>query len=1236
MSSKHRESYKNYYFCSCLQQFRSQEQLEDHIMNDNSNRTCIAIDQLPLQFSSQHSHLQVGTNTIFIPSTQLEHSSYRDAVKNKDRKFSEREERNYSRVQFSRRLKLSHFGIPGDEMQPTPSNESARRVGMNDNDADGHHHVDGPLDVDGKVEGQVQGKDDDDNLSHTSSSTSDDNIVHAIVHPIPKLVAAQETDNLVESSMDDGELQQTVYTAPSQLDWSTTVPPKKLEPTRLIGISKGFVPQLIESNEQQNDVTCLNNYDLFLLKLAQQVIHTGAPHYLFQDVISWVKEGEKLGIIDVRGDIGKPTLRRFLDSVHRRVQVPLPRFTEVQLEVDVPDNANQMTKDALNKRSKAQVGYFDFEEALRYYLSREDIFGHIDNLCVNLPKELDIEEDKRNGRASTSANELFLPLKIKAKTTVDELYAGLKYQTAIDTLRKQGVDFDREFVLGILLYTDKTGKDAMFRYGMEPIFVNLGILKSSLRTKSEGWFHCGFLPDLDVLQSKAEKARNNRGEQNMGASNRNYQRCICACLKTLITSMECGINDVAVRIGPYVKRFERVRIILLGITGDGKNADGWSGRYSSHHPKVLRQFWTCDMHFEQLDDTTGMCGPIYEAEIEFLVKRALCEPQEEEIREEAEETESQERTPPLASGIEASIDFGNESEGEWDLICQDEEYKVERDHRLPKPKLPNTPDGIRKHYWDVVKKIPVLKARKILRGYSQHRSIVAGFFFNYGGDPRGIFGSLPVDPMHAFLLGVMKLSMSVLMNITSGDAKRCLDKAMHGLRSQRQSFKRRFPRTSFTKLTDLTMITANEWVGVTLSIVTILLLEQSDAKRLLQQTMEPSRFNKIVNVLETMLCFWAYYRKGKMWKYNDIDVLATEGLIFDPPNIVRYRIAHMLTDIQNVLPREEGHKWKLSKLHGLLHLPEFMSKLGRPSNFDAGTGERNLKVFAKDPARTAQMRDQGTFVRQVLGRVTDAIMVERALAIGESVPSSSLEDKSIKCVQLQKRFWNVKCSTEGDRVTWTAMSGGEHVGYNDNTTKRIIGAVRAYWRLNCSGKDNSFSFTGYSELRVPEGQVAEDGGLTFRCHPNYRGEGPWYDWVVLLRPHLGKREERVLAKIVAMVELSSDEVEEENRRICIVHSCLRRPFRKTAGDTKISRRYELCFWEGEDGYYPIYSVAKPAEIVGSSLVYEECAWETGLISYLSVEAYSAGFGKCLRLTDPETSWADEFHSESRYESGKHK
>ena len=96
-------------------------------------------------------------------------------------------------------------------------------------------------------------------------------------------------------------------------------------------------------------------------------------------------------------------------------------------------------------------------------------------------------------------------------------------------------------------------------------------------------------------------------------------------------------------------------------------------------------------------------------------------------------------------------------------------------------------------------------------------------------------------------------------------------------------------------------------------------------------------------------------------------------------------------------------------------------------------------------------------------------------------------------------------------------------------------------------------------------------------------------------------------------------------QLIIVHICEPRVFDKIGEDTTISRKYNLVFNEGTDGFYPIYSVAKPVEIEGSSVVYEECSTETGLIEKLSAEAFYTGEAECLRLTDPEASWADEFH-----------
>ena len=77
--------------------------------------------------------------------------------------------------------------------------------------------------------------------------------------------------------------------------------------------------------------------------------------------------------------------------------------------------------------------------------------------------------------------------------------------------------------------------------------------------------------------------------------------------------------------------------------------------------------------------------------------------------------------------------------------------------------------------------------------------------------------------------------------------------------------------------------------------------------------------------------------------------------------LLRKLVAQIIT----YCSRQEGNKWKLQKLHELLHFPLMLFFFPHAKNVDARTGERHLKDVFKDVARNSQQLGQDTFLRQV-------------------------------------------------------------------------------------------------------------------------------------------------------------------------------------------------------------------------------------------------------------------------------
>jgi hypothetical protein len=105
---------------------------------------------------------------------------------------------------------------------------------------------------------------------------------------------------------------------------------------------------------------------------------------------------------------------------------------------------------------------------------------------------------------------------------------------------------------------------------------------------------------------------------------------------------------------------------------------------------------------------------------------------------------------------------------------------------------------------------------------------------------------------------------------------------------------------------------------------------------------------QFVYLLEKLLVFRAMYKCGP-------PLFGPGSSPSDADNLL-LSLCKLVAQIITYYPRQEGNKWKLQKLHELLHFPLMLFFFCHAENFDAGTGERHLKDVFKDVARNSQQQ----------------------------------------------------------------------------------------------------------------------------------------------------------------------------------------------------------------------------------------------------------------------------------------
>ena len=105
-----------------------------------------------------------------------------------------------------------------------------------------------------------------------------------------------------------------------------------------------------------------------------------------------------------------------------------------------------------------------------------------------------------------------------------------------------------------------------------------------------------------------------------------------------------------------------------------------------------------------------------------------------------------------------------------------------------------------------------------------------------------------------------------------------------------------------------------------------------------------TRANNFLYLFEMFMCFKQWARKPTFWSQgNKKEAQQAQN-----------SICRFLGTVKHIANQTEGHKWKFTKFHELLHLVWYMERFGSPRNVDAGMGKKNHQILAKMPVTTAQ------------------------------------------------------------------------------------------------------------------------------------------------------------------------------------------------------------------------------------------------------------------------------------------
>lgn len=357
------------------------------------------------------------------------------------------------------------------------------------------------------------------------------------------------------------------------------------------------------------------------------------------------------------------------------------------------------------------------------------------------------------------------------------------------------------------------------------------------------------------------------------------------------------------------------------------------------------------------------------------------------------------------------------------------------------------------------------------------------------GNKQGVHGSCPSELLHAFLLGTFKYIRDVFFEVigkTSEGARKINALAkVYGKLFLRQS-DRTMPGTFFTRGIQQGKLMAKDYRGVLLLMLAIV---RSTKGREILKGQQKSTFrdegdttlDDWILLVELMLEWESYMNEPKM----------------QVKHVKRLKKKHryIMYIMRKVAQRTEGMGLKLSKFHTILHIWEDILQFGVPLEYDTSANESFHKPTKGASKMTQKATD--TFNYQTALRLAEFFVIELAieeLTTGRRVWEYYNRKDSMPKPQLQDSENQI---TTGD--TQILVFHDEETGENAFDL-RTQSKNRAQTRWNPHIVD---FLEGLQALVLPTNQqkslpiytAHRRNGQIFRGHPNYRGKGPWKDWV---------------------------------------------------------------------------------------------------------------------------------------------
>jgi hypothetical protein len=505
----------------------------------------------------------------------------------------------------------------------------------------------------------------------------------------------------------------------------------------------------------------------------------------------------------------------------------------------------------------------------------------------------------------------------------------------------------------------------------------------------------------------------------------------------------------------------------------------------------------------------------------------------------------------------------------------------------------------------------------------------AFFHVNFGGEPGGIFtAACPIEGLHCIENGIMLYCLDELFGdknpLLPPKAQMELDQVVKSWtlypkqRLLQGGYGKDLPRLRFENgITSLSNTSAAHKVGAMLAVVLaaltsdgrsifLRLVRQKDGRKKDQVSMD------VIYAFEMLLSFWSWLKKDSYWRRGDHQTFSD----------VKLAVCKLMSELQDNLKRTKGAGWFIPKLHELHHIANNIRLWGAHSNIHSGPQEHNHIANVKRPGRRTQ-KMKSKFDIQLANRMYERSLLVRAnqaVSFCEESIEENPDTREMNQVtrQASKYVVNIFLCSDNNQVC---------VNHKWSTRKPLSDLPEGYLSrlpdfffrdLTDQEQLHGIELLGYTEYNR--------SGKVFRAHPNYRKEGPWYDFAIIAWDKEDDRVDHISIssesgpEMLTQQVLNSDNIavanvdlvparilgfieDTDNELYVIIHSC----YGKCKKESVLTRRWLLEFEEDENTMNSNLKPGSPAD---------DMATKTPLIRCVTVDCLER---HCLMIPFHETS-----------------